>query len=290
MNNVAKYSGISAVGIAVVFVLSLIGGSFYTVDDGERGVELRNGKVTGVSGPGLNYKLPFIDSVVNMSIRDTSYTYEGDRMSTYSNDSQLADITISVIFQVDPNRVDEAYSEYGSIDDMRRIVLDPLVPTQSKAIFSAYKASEAIKNRPTLIAEVSDGIKGSVDEKDTPLKLIGIQVESIAFSDEYNASIEEQIKTEVSVLKEKAESDKAIEAARGVAESNLKIALAEAEATKARGEAEAESINARGKALRDNPILVDLIAAEKWDGKLPTSMIPGSTVPFINVGEPTITE
>jgi hypothetical protein len=26
-----------------------------------------------------------------------------------------------------------------------------------------------------------------------------------------------------------------------------------------------------------------LVQAEKWDGKLPTTMVPGQTVPFINV-------
>jgi hypothetical protein len=52
---------------------------------------------------------------------------------------------------------------------------------------------------------------------------------------------------------------------------------------KLQGDAEAHAINARGKALRDNPSLIQLVQAEKWDGKLPTTMVPGQTVPFINV-------
>jgi len=32
----------------------------------------------------------------------------------------------------------------------------------------------------------------------------------------------------------------------------------------------------------DNPGLVTLTTAERWDGKLPTTMIPGNSVPFIN--------
>ena len=40
---------------------------------------------------------------------------------------------------------------------------------------------------------------------------------------------------------------------------------------------------AKGAALRDNPALVALIQAEKWDGKLPATMVPGSSVPFLNV-------
>jgi regulator of protease activity HflC (stomatin/prohibitin superfamily) len=60
-------------------------------------------------------------------------------------------------------------------------------------------------------------------------------------------------------------------------------AKAEADAKKLQGEAEAYAINARGKALRDNPALIELVQAEKWDGKLPTTMVPGQAVPFINV-------
>ncbi|WP_281353338.1 hypothetical protein [Jiella pacifica] len=41
-------------------------------------------------------------------------------------------------------------------------------------------------------------------------------------------------------------------------------------------------IDARGKALRDNPQVVELIRAERWNGQLPTTMVPGGTIPFVN--------
>lgn len=41
--------------------------------------------------------------------------------------------------------------------------------------------------------------------------------------------------------------------------------------------------NKKQAALRANSDLVQLQAVEKWDGKLPTQMIPGSTLPFINL-------
>jgi hypothetical protein len=58
---------------------------------------------------------------------------------------------------------------------------------------------------------------------------------------------------------------------------------ADAYATEAAGKATANAIRERGAALRDNPQLVDLVQAEKWNGVLPTTMVPGSAVPFINV-------
>ena len=54
------------VGLVVLFVL---GGSFYTIDAGERGVILRNGKVVGTAEPGLSFKLPIVDSVREITVQ-----------------------------------------------------------------------------------------------------------------------------------------------------------------------------------------------------------------------------
>jgi hypothetical protein len=62
------------------------------------------------------------------------------------------------------------------------------------------------------------------------------------------------------------------------------VAQAEADAIELRGGAEAKAIAARGKALADNPSLVSLVQAERWDGKLPATMVPGSSVPMISLG------
>jgi hypothetical protein len=41
---------------------------------------------------------------------------------------------------------------------------------------------------------------------------------------------------------------------------------------------------ARAKALGTNPNLVTLMQAERWNGVLPTTMVPGWAVPFVSVG------
>jgi hypothetical protein len=46
---------------------------------------------------------------------------------------------------------------------------------------------------------------------------------------------------------------------------------------------EAAAIEARARALGTNPNLVTLVQAEKWNGVLPTTMVPGSAVPFVSV-------
>ena len=68
------------IGVAVFALLALATfvSGWYTVDEGFRGVITRNGAVIGEAGPGFGWKMPFIDSVHDMSVR-TVVTRWGDQ-------------------------------------------------------------------------------------------------------------------------------------------------------------------------------------------------------------------
>ena len=121
-----------------------------------------------------------------------------------------------------------------------------------------------------------------------PVLIDSVQIENIDFSDAYEKSIELRMQAEVLVQtekqnleKEKVNAEIALTQAQGQANSALARARADAEATRLKGEAEAQAIEARAKALAQNVNLVELTKAERWNGVLPTTMIPNSTVPFI---------
>ena len=59
---------IAAVVAAVAVVAAIIFGSWYTVDQTERGVLLRTGAVIGTAQPGLGFKVPFLDKVEKVSV------------------------------------------------------------------------------------------------------------------------------------------------------------------------------------------------------------------------------
>ena len=61
--------GIAGAAIAGLVVLIAILGSWYTVDQTERGVLLRNGAVIGTAQPGLGFKVPLIDGVEKISVK-----------------------------------------------------------------------------------------------------------------------------------------------------------------------------------------------------------------------------
>ena len=271
-------------GAAVVAgVLVLFFGSWYTIDQGERGVHLRNGAVVGSAEPGLGFKLPVFDSIKHISVQNLTVQYE--KIPAYSKDQQTAEIKVSVSFHVPPSQVVEVYSEYGSIEGLTNRLVDRQVPTQVENVFGQYTAISAVQHRVQFVQDVTKAIRGSIKG---PVVIDSVQIENIDFSDAYEKSIELRMQAEVLVQtekqnleKEKVNAEIALTQAQGQANSALARARADAEATRLKGEAEAQAIEARAKALAQNVNLVELTKAERWNGVLPTTMIPNSTVPFI---------
>lgn len=277
--------------LAIVVALALLAifvvfGSMFTIDQGTRGVVLRMGAVSGIAEPGLNFKIPFIDRVVPINVQTNSVVYPD--MEAYSRDQQLAEIDVSVTYRILPGEVDEVYAQYGSEEGLVTRLIDRRVNELAKTVFGQFNAGEAIQERGRLNQDVSQAITAALTG---PLIVESVQVESVAFSEVYEQSIEARMLAEVEVQKRTQELDQQrvqaqITVTQAQAEADARVAAAEASAQAVRmaGEAEAEAIRAKGEALRDNPELVRLVTAEAWDGQLPVTMVPGSALPFIDLG------
>lgn len=59
---------------------------------------------------------------------------------------------------------------------------------------------------------------------------------------------------------------------------------AEAKAIELKGQSTAQAIEAQAVALSQNPNVVDLHKADRWDGKLPAAMYSNAPLPFFNIG------
>jgi regulator of protease activity HflC (stomatin/prohibitin superfamily) len=275
MSQAKTVLGIGGAVVVGLIALTVVGGSFYTVDQGERGVILRNGAVVGTAEPGLGFKLPIVDSIREINVQTQARVYE--KVMVYSRDQQNANLQVSVNYRLATDQVEKIYSEFGGQDGIVTRLLDRQVPEEVKNVFGRFNAVTAIQERARLGMEIQDAIQKA--SNNTMMIVESVQVENIDFSDAYEKSIEQRMLAEVEVQKvqQNAEREKV------QAEIAVIQAKAQADAVKLQGDAEAHAINARGKALRDNPALIELVQAEKWDGKLPTTMVPGQTVPFINV-------
>ena len=281
--NGQKILSFLVVSVVIFFSAGIVFGSWYTIDEGEQGVQLRTGEVVGIAGPGLHFKVPFIDEVVRFSMRTERREY--DKLESYSKDVQAAEISLSLNYSLRPDAVVEVYTKYGTNYAYR--IVDPKVYERLKEVFGGYTAASVVSDRVRLGAEVEQAIRESIPEV---IRIEGVQIENIDFSDGYEQAIESAMQAEAEVRKfrnqlerEKVQAETVVVQARARADAVRAAAEAEAEAIRLRGRAEADAITARGQALRDNPNLVKLVAAEKWNGVLPTHQIPQGAVPFVTI-------
>ncbi len=273
--------------IAVVLVgATALFDSWYTVDQGERAVTLRNGAITGTAEPGLHFKIPIVEDYVRISTQ--ARTLKINKLESYSRDQQPATLIVSVTYHVPTTEVGELYSRYGSLKALEERLILRKIYDQTKTTFGQFTAISAVQNRADLSKRLNEAIKASVVGQ--PVQIEGVQIEEIGYSRAYEESVEARMKAEVAVSTsqqnldaERIKAEIAVAQAKGRADSAVTEAKAKAEAVRLAGEAEATAIKAKGDALAANPGLVALVSAEKWDGKLPATMVPGSAVPFVSI-------
>ena len=273
--------------VAVLILLMTTGGSMYTVDQGERGVVLHYGEVSKVADPGLHFKWPYVDRVVRVPTRTTTGTMKD--IFAYSSDQQPAQIALSVTFAVTDDGVEDLYTQFGKIDNLYELAIVPIVKQEIKTVFGQFTAIRSVQHREELNNKTRDAIVGAL-AKYPYLRIESVQIENVDFSDAYEQTIEDRMKAEVEVERykqnlerERIEAQIAATRAQGQADAQIKAAEAEAKAIELRSKAEADSINTKGEALRKNPEIIRLIQTEKWNGILPQTMLPNSTVPMLSL-------
>lgn len=289
------------VGVAfIIFVgVPAVMGSWFTIDQGERGVVLRNGAIVGTAEPGLHFKVPWIESVVKIPVtQQVSYwtcakgsscsSQERYEMQAYSQDQQPADMRVTVSWHVPADLVTKVYSEFGSIDNIESRLIARRAPQDVKTVFGRFTAVSVIQNRADFNAQVQSAIEAGIQG---PVQIDSVQIENIDFSEVYEKSVEAAMQARVEVQRmEQQQQQQEVQAkitvinAQAQADARLAQAKAEAQAITIAGQAEADAIRAKGAALKDNPSLIDFTAVGKgWDGKLPATMVPGSALPFVGV-------
>lgn len=274
-------------GVAVVVILSTLFGSWFTVDQTERAVLTRNGAIVSTEQPGLHFKTPFIESVNKIYVTSKLARYE--KLEGYSHDQQASHYQISVNYQIKADRVAEIYATYGNSENAVERIVTPNVLKASKTVIGQFTAQTSIQDRGRLNNEIAKAIVSATESG--PISITNVNVEDIKFGPEYEASINARMIAEVGVqtltqnlAKQKVQAEITVTAAQADADSKLAVATAEAKGVILRGNAEASAIEAKAKALGQNPNLVTLVQAERWDGKLPATMVPGGSVPMLALG------
>lgn len=248
----------------LIIILSVFFSSFRIVTAGKRGVKLTFGKPSDVVvGEGLALKIPFVQSIQVISVQTQK---NETKAMAYSNDIQTVDSGVALNYHVNPDAVINIYRQVQMEWEQR--IIAPAIQEAVKATTAKFKAQELIEQRD----KVKDEIKTVLFER---LSKWGIVIDEFSiinfdFSDQYEKAVEEKQVAQQNALKSKND----LERVKLEAEQRIEQAKAEAEAIKI----SAQAIQNQGGAE-----YVRLKAVEKWNGVLPTQMIPDATLPFINV-------
>jgi len=108
-------SAVIVLAITTVVVLTTLMSTFFTVEQRNVAIVQRLGKFVREAGPGLNFKIPFIDQVVgrtNLRVQQLDVKIE-----TKTEDNVFVQMVVAVQYYVLPEKV---YDAFYKLDDARR--------------------------------------------------------------------------------------------------------------------------------------------------------------------------
>lgn len=283
--NLTKTQAIIALSIFILIGIAYQ--AFVVIDAGYVGVVKRLGAVKPKElSEGFHIITPFIDSVEKFDIRLSKVTSDA---TASSKDLQVVNTSIAVQYSMTPELMPLTLQKVGTRAVVERTLIDPSILESVKAITALYTAEELITRRDevkTMIQQkISSFLNESTEEKNLSglLVIANVAITDFDFSSEFNRAIEEKVRAEQEALKATNEKDRRVTQAEAQAEEQRLIADALAYEIEVESVARAEAIKREAEALADNPQLIQLRLAEKWDGQLPK--FTGETVPFISIDD-----
>jgi regulator of protease activity HflC (stomatin/prohibitin superfamily) len=262
--------------LVLLIAIILFFGSFGKIEQYERGVKTRGGALVGIVQPGYYFKFPFIEAVNVMDLKTRAVIYEKENpLTAASKDLQDVSVTSVVNYHIDPTLVEPIYVQFKGVDEFEAQIVRPAVRDTVKASSAQFTAEELGRQRAAFSALVLKTLNEKLQGKGVVIEQSDIT--DLKFSDAYTKAIEDKV-----VATQNAETAKNnLEKVKFEQQAQIEVSKAQAEKTRLEAIALA---SAQGEKLIDK-ILAEaaLAAANKWNGVLPTQMIPGGTLPFINV-------
>jgi regulator of protease activity HflC (stomatin/prohibitin superfamily) len=193
--------------------LSLILGSFFTVRTAEVAVITRFGKFLRIADPGLNWKVPFFDTVAGrVSLRVNQITLT---METKTKDNVFVTIPISVQNRVRPEKVYDAYYKLA----------DPVAQIQSyvEQVILGHVPGMTLDDVFASQSSIAAAVK---QELDADMATFGYEIVNVLVTD---IVPDAKVKSAMNDINA-AQREQVAANARGEAEKILVVKKAEAEA------------------------------------------------------------
>ena len=278
--------------VVIAILLTLVGAGLVFIQPEERGVVVsafaEKGYRDQVLQPGLNWVVPFAETVVIYPISRQTYTmsiapeegqiYGDDSVEARTSDGQQVKIDASVIYAIDPDEVINVHIAWQDrySDEMVR----PLTRGAMRDGAAQYGVEEIVTSKRL---ELVEGIADTLDEQfaENGIVLVDFILRNIAFSDEYAASVEQKQIAEQQaqqaffvVEQRKQEAEQARQTAQGRADALVIDAEGKAKSNLIEAEAQAKALELLGAALRTNPALLNYEYIQRLAPGIQVMLVP----------------
>ena len=227
--------------VIVGLVIVVAGLSLFTVNERELAIKLRVGQVvTADYEPGLQWKIPIIETVRKFPKRILTISDRPDRIFTAENEALEVDFFVKYRI-VDAVRF---YTSTGGFMDVAQRRLAEIVQNAVVTEFGKRTVSEAISvGRAELMRDLLGRSEGAA--ADLGVDLIDFRVKKVEFMDDVRNSVYAQMEAERARIaaERRAEGRANAEKARAGADREVTIILADAyrDGEKIRGEGDARA-------------------------------------------------
>lgn len=261
-----KVSYIVGIVVAVMLIIVAVN-SVKIIPTGYTGVRTTFGQISSnVVQSGLNFKIPFIQSINLVNNKQQDVTFDGTISSETSERNEVFFSGITVTYQINAEKSSWIYANVSNYKN--NLVRESLVASALKTSSKTLTPTD-VTSRNILEPLVKENIQNSLNEKygSEVVKINKVVINNATFDEEYNDKIAQKQQAQMAYETQQIENKTAVEKAEADATVKITEAKAEADAKLISANAEAEANRLVEESLTDN-ILKDK-TIEKWNGELP---------------------
>ncbi len=257
--------------LALTLTTATVLSSYGIVEAGHVGVVTHFGAVQDKVLPeGLHMTMPFRTKIVPIDIQIQKIQA---RASASSKDLQNVTSVVALNFMPSREKANVIYRNLGV--NYAKTIIQPAIQESVKSATARYTAEELITRRPEVKQSIYLDIKERLHRHN--LLVTDFSIMDFNFSPEFNKAIEAKQVAEQAALRAKND----LERIRTEAQQDRVRAQGKAEAKLALAQAQAQAQTLLKRTI--TPELLQLRAAERWNGELPGVMCNQESGAFFDV-------
>lgn len=260
--------------IILVSVLIVMGSlSFAVIDEGYIGVKYQFGRIVDTNlSAGLNFKLPFVQTIRTVDIREQMYEMN---TTAYTKDTQTVEnLQVKLNYIYDKALIGNLIRNVGVANVETKLIIPQMQSTMKNAI-GQVRAEDLVQNRAAVQESIEDTLRTSLGN--SGIIVVSFAMENLDFEDGFEETIRAKVAAEQQALTMQNKTKEKEE----LAKQAVIEAQAQADSEKIKADAQAYSIEVIQKQLNQSPEYIKYQQIQRWNGKLPQVM--GENVnPFVS--------